>query len=125
MSRAGFEYVNVIKIKHTADEIMAIFPTAPNAPQSAIRLKQAIAVFLSKYNLSTGIGIHHGYLVERLIDSRDVKIYDVIGDTINTAKRICDQSRGNEILVFQQCYLQLKGSSFSRRTKVNTSKGKK
>ncbi|MGK5092802.1 adenylate/guanylate cyclase domain-containing protein [Deltaproteobacteria bacterium TL4] len=97
----------VIKTKHTADEIMAVFPTEQNALESAIKINKEISAFLKPYELSAGIGIHQGELVEGLIGSKDVKMYDVIGDTVNTAKRICDQALGGEILISQEVYAKL------------------
>ena len=99
---------SVIKTKHTADEIMAIFPAEMDAVSSAVRLNHEIGNFLKPFNLTAGIGIHNGYLVEGLIGSKEVKMYDIIGDTVNTGKRICDQALGGEILVSQAIFDKLK-----------------
>jgi len=115
----------VIKTKHTADEIMAIFPNEQSAIQSAIQLNQEISSFLKAYNLSAGIGIHQGYLVEGLIGSKDVKMYDVIGDTVNTAKRICDQAKGDEILISQKIYTKLSTVVTVHEPKLLNAKGKR
>lgn len=85
---------DVIKVKHTGDEIMAIFPTAWRATPVALALREKIDGLLSRYGLAAGIGVHQGELVEGLIGSKDVKAYDVIGDTVNTGKRISDQLLG-------------------------------
>jgi class 3 adenylate cyclase len=57
---------------------------------------------LARHDLSAGTGLHWGPLMEGAMGGRDVKAYDVIGDTVNTAKRLCDQAKGNEILVSAQ-----------------------
>ncbi|GAK50395.1 adenylyl cyclase class-3/4/guanylyl cyclase [Candidatus Moduliflexus flocculans] len=95
---------SVIKVKHTGDEIMAVFPTAADAVKTAFRFQQTIGVLLQEYELSAGIGLHAGDLVEGLIGSQQVKAYDIIGDTVNTAKRICDQAKGREILISESVY---------------------
>ncbi|MDD2815855.1 MAG: adenylate/guanylate cyclase domain-containing protein [Thiotrichaceae bacterium] len=36
--------------------------------------------------------------------SHKVKAYDIIGDTVNTAKRICDAAARGELLISEQAY---------------------
>jgi len=115
---------SVIKTKHTADEIMAIFPTELDAVSSAIRLNHEISDFLKPFELTAGIGIHCGFLVEGLIGSKEVKMYDIIGDTVNTGKRICDQALGSEILVSRPVYDKLKESLVCDEPRMLTAKGK-
>lgn len=88
-----------IKIKHTGDEIMAVFAAPEDAVHAALAARDATAPLLSRLGLAAGTGIHTGVLVEGLLGSRDVKGYDVIGDTVNTAKRLCDQAQAGEVLV--------------------------
>ena len=90
---------NVIKIKFAADEVMAIFPDAQRAAATALGLRPAFERMLAEYNLGAGIGLNTGRLVEGLLGSKDVKVYDVIGDTVNTAKRIEGAAARAEILV--------------------------
>jgi adenylate cyclase len=42
-----------------------------------------------------------------LIGSKNLKLYDIIGDTVNTAKRICDQAKGDELLITEAVYRDL------------------
>jgi adenylate cyclase len=102
-----WEGASVIKVKHTADEIMAVFPTAQDAVDTAIRLNQTMGAFLHQHGLSAGIGMHQGELVEGLIGSKHLKLYDIIGDTVNTTKRICDQAKGDELLITEAVYQNL------------------
>lgn len=120
-----WEETTVIKVKHTGDEILAVFATAEDALRTAIQLREAIETFLRAYGLSAGIGLHCGQLVEGLIGSRQVKAYDIIGDTVNTGKRICDQAAGGEILVSQACYTKIRDLVTAAEPKVITAKGKK
>ncbi|MBU2512745.1 adenylate/guanylate cyclase domain-containing protein [bacterium] len=115
---------DVIKTKHTADEIMAVFPSEYGAIKAVVQLNQEISVFLKRFDLSAGIGIHQGYLVEGLIGSEDVKMYDVIGDTVNTAKRICDQAGGGEILISQEVYAKLETVVTAHEPRFLKAKGK-
>lgn len=88
-----------IKFKLTADEIMAVFPSAASAAYASLELSKRINELLSKNNLGAGIGLHSGLLVEGLLGSAGVKFYDVIGDTVNTAKRIESAALAGEILI--------------------------
>jgi hypothetical protein len=48
--------------------------------------------------LGAGIGLHWGPVVEGLIGGRLIKQFDVVGDTVNTAKRIEGEAAPGEIL---------------------------
>ena len=54
---------------------------------------------LAPCGLMAGIGVHSGPVVEGLLGSAGLKGYDVIGDTVNTAKRIEGAAGGGEVLV--------------------------
>lgn len=87
-----------IKFKLSADEVMAVFPTPQDAATAAQELLAEIGELLGGHGLGAGIGIHAGPLVEGLLGS-GVKFYDVIGDTVNTAKRIESAAGAGEALV--------------------------
>lgn len=110
-----WEHSDAIKVKLTGDEIMIVFQTPSNAIQVAIQLKQAISQLLKHYDLSIGIGIHTGLLVEGLLGSNRVKTYDIIGDTVNTAKRICDTATRDEVLISETVYQALHPSTTQAR----------
>lgn len=97
---------HLIKTKYTGDEIMLVMSDAKNAIQLAQLLSKKLNAFLKDFSLGTGIGIHCGFLVEGLLGSQKVKAYDVIGDTVNTAKRICDHAISGEILVSENLWLK-------------------
>lgn len=88
-----------IKFKLTADEIMAVFPSVESAAYASLELSKQINQLLSKNNLGAGIGLHSGLLVEGLLGSAGVKFYDVIGDTVNTAKRIESAALAGDVLI--------------------------
>jgi class 3 adenylate cyclase len=89
----------VIKYKFTADEVMAVFLDADEAVRAACDLQESITRTLLKRELGAGIGIHTGLLVEGLLGGQNVRFYDVIGDTVNTAARIEKIAKAGEIWV--------------------------
>jgi class 3 adenylate cyclase len=89
----------VIKYKFTADEVMAVFLSPQEAILAARHLRDAMATALSVYNLGAGIGIHTGLLVEGLLGSKNLRFYDAIGDTVNTAQRIESAADAGEIWI--------------------------
>lgn len=97
----------VIKTKHNADEILLVFSDPGSAVKAALDLRQESRKLLGSFGLSAGIGIHYGDVVEGLIGSGEIKGYDVIGDVVNTAKRICDQAAGGEILISHEIFQAL------------------
>lgn len=89
----------IIKFKFSADEVMAVFPSASKAAGAARDLNGAFSALLKPHELGAGIGIHAGPLVEGLLGGGGVKFYDVIGDTVNTAKRIEGAAKAGEVLI--------------------------
>jgi adenylate cyclase len=92
----------VIQFKFTADEVMAFFESPRDALRTALSLQQDMANVLTSYDLQAGVGIHTGPVVEGLFGSNEFKRYDVIGDTVNTAKRICSAAAGGELLISEK-----------------------
>ena len=89
----------VIKFKFSADEALAVFATADQGVAAAQELRDRIRPVLAKEGLQAGLGLHTGPVVEGLLGSTEVKFYDVIGDTVNTAKRIESASTNFEVLI--------------------------
>ncbi|NCP86220.1 MAG: adenylate/guanylate cyclase domain-containing protein [Anaerolineae bacterium CG_4_9_14_3_um_filter_57_17] len=102
---------HVIKLKFSADEVLAVFPEVDDSLQSAIKLRLQIANLLNRHDLGVGIGIHSGAIVEGMVGSKDIKFYDVIGDTVNTAKRLETSAASGEILISDAVRLAL-GQTF-------------
>jgi class 3 adenylate cyclase len=65
---------------------------------AAHALRGALGPQLAAFGLSAGFGIHAGPVIEGLLGSASVKAFDVLGDTVNVAKRLCDAAAGGEIL---------------------------
>ena len=88
-----------IRIKYTADEALLVFAEPALALAAARALREALVPHLAPFGLSAGFGIHAGPVIEGLLGSESVKAFDVLGDTVNVAKRLCDAASGGEILV--------------------------
>lgn len=89
----------VLKLKFSADEVLAVFASARDSAACALALSHAAGSALAPWGLQAGIGVHFGPVVEGLVGSAGVKGYDVIGDTVNTAKRIEGAAGGGEVLL--------------------------
>lgn len=103
VERAAAGVAPAIKIKFTADEALVVMADADQAVQAARAIRTALAGFLDRHGLGGGTGVHFGPTVQGLLGSGDVRQFDVIGDTVNVAKRLCDQAAAGEILVSEQC----------------------
>ncbi|HUX20210.1 MAG TPA: adenylate/guanylate cyclase domain-containing protein, partial [Spirochaetia bacterium] len=90
---------DAVKLNFTADEVMAPFESPEDAAHAALALRPAIDDLLSHLGLSAGIGINTGPVIQGLIGSTSVKSYNVIGDAVNTAKRIESSTAGGAIMV--------------------------
>jgi adenylate cyclase len=115
----------LIKTKYTGDEIMLVMDDSNSAIKLAQLLSKKLNTFLKDFSLGTGIGIHCGFLVEGLLGSQKVKAYDVIGDTVNTAKRICDHAMSGEILLSETIWLKCSDSYICEQKKQVKVKGKR
>jgi class 3 adenylate cyclase len=89
---------SVIKAKMSADEVLLVLPddaSALPALQQALRAAQAA---VQPVGLSAGAGAWIGTVVEGFFGARSSPVHDVIGDTVNTAKRLCDQAPAGILL---------------------------
>ncbi len=94
-----FDRHQVIKYKFTADEVMAVFISAEDALLAARELRLQAENALQKNDLGAGIGVHTGTLVEGLLGGKNIRFYDVIGDTVNTTQRIESAAGAGEIWI--------------------------
>jgi class 3 adenylate cyclase len=96
-----------ISVKLIADEIMLVFPGVVEAIRSARAMCSSIGQELARQNLKAGVGLHYGEVVEGLIGTSSHQRYDLLGENVNTAKRLCDCATGGEVLISQQALSQL------------------
>lgn len=114
-----------IKWKFTADEVMAVFVRPEDAVQAALALQKHISPELELHRLGAGVGLHTGPVIEGLLGSAQVKFYDVIGDTANTASRIENAAAGGEILISTETYQALEPPPPVSETRQLALKGKR
>ncbi len=119
-----FHQHHIIKWKLSADEVMAIFAQPNEALSAALQLQRRVSDLLAREQLGAGIGMHYGLVVEGLLGSSGIKFYDVIGDTVNTAKRIESAARNGEILVSEEMYRACDSRMLQPTTRVIQAKGK-
>jgi adenylate cyclase len=114
----------VLLAKLSADEIMLVVADAAESIRTAIDLRAKTEEALAAYGLSAGIGINGGVLIEGVIGSQQKKAYEVIGDPVNVASRICKGAQGGEILVSDTVLRDLNDPVDVERSFSITAKGK-
>ena len=105
--------------KFIGDAIMAVFKGEfhlDRAIDAALAICEKVnklpAVGDMKFKPKVSIGIHSGEMISGNIGSASLKRldYTVIGDTVNTAARLQDAAKENQILISETCYEQVKES---------------
>lgn len=88
----------MIKSKMSGDEVLLVLEANDRAlPVMQAALKAAIQA-LQPVQLSAGAGLWVGPVVEGFFGAHEAPVHDVIGDTVNTAKRLCDHAASGELL---------------------------
>jgi adenylate cyclase len=132
-----FKYGGTID-KFVGDEIMAIFGApitrdddATRAVQAAIDMQKEVKRLEQQWSndstkaFSIGIGINSGEVIAGNIGSKKHMDYTVIGDAVNTAKRLESRALKNQILVSCNVFNMINGGyEFKKIGKVQV-KGKK
>ncbi|WP_233258629.1 adenylate/guanylate cyclase domain-containing protein [[Phormidium] sp. ETS-05] len=98
-----------LRITLTADEIMAIYASPSEAIGAARAMQQAAHPILSSHQLGAGCALHYGNVIEGLFGSEDVRTYTVIGDVVNTAKRLESATPAGEITISDAVYQLIQG----------------
>ncbi len=93
-----------LKVSLTADEVMAIYPTSEMAVKAAQNMQEKASLLLEKYNLGAGCAVHYGNVVEGFFGSDEVRTYTVLGDVVNTAKRLESSTPAGEITISDSVY---------------------
>jgi class 3 adenylate cyclase len=88
----------------TADEIMTRFADPQTALHAAFDLQKTLKPLLRSFNLAVGIGLHQGEVIEGLMGSESTRKYDIIGDAVNTAKRLESAAGRGEIIISTPIY---------------------
>ncbi len=104
--------------KFMGDSVMAWFNAPIPQPDHAFRavraglaIRDAVVAlypeFPKKFQLSFGVGIHCGDAVLGLVGTESRLEYTAIGDSVNTAKRIQENSASGQILISSEVYAQV------------------
>jgi adenylate cyclase len=114
-----FHYEGTVD-KFMGDEIMLIWGaplTHDDDPIRSVRAALEIKAELMEFNkkrisenkeaISIGIGINTGSLVAGYIGSTQAMSYSVIGDSVNTAARLCAAAKKGQILISENTLNQL------------------
>ena len=105
--------------KFMGDAIMAWFNAPIPQPDHTLRaVKTAVAIresvenlykqLASDAHLSFGVGVHFGDAVLGLIGTEKRLEYTAISDTVNTAKRLQENSAKNQIIISKEAYERVK-----------------
>jgi len=93
-----------LRITLTADEIMAIYATPGQGVAAAKYMCQVAQIILKRHGLGAGCAVHCGHVIEGLFGSKDVRTYTVIGDVVNTAKRLESATPAGAITISDEVY---------------------
>ena len=103
---------------------MTRFPSPQAALDTALNLQKELAPLLAESNLAVGIGLHTGEIIEGLMGSDTTRKYDIIGDAVNTAKRLESAAGRGEIVVSETTYRALDRPVAATETRTLQVKGK-
>ncbi len=95
---------NPLRISFTADEVMVIYRTPEQAVRAAQAMQRVTKTVLSPYGLGAGCAVHCGQVIEGLFGGDDVRTYTVIGDVVNTAKRLEGLTAAGDITISDSVY---------------------
>lgn len=105
--------------KFIGDEVMGVFKDEyhlDKAIEASLRILDAVKNIepqgFKKYHPGVAIGINSGEVISGNIGSAEIKRldYTVVGDVVNTAKRLQSIARENEIIIPEACYEKVKHS---------------
>jgi adenylate cyclase len=121
--------------KFLGDAVMAWYNAPVQQPDHSLRaVKSALALRAAieklhaqlppEAHLNFGVGIHYGDAVLGWIGTEKRLEFTAIGDSINTAKRIQENSAKNQILLSRAVYERVKKQVHAQRCPPMTVKGK-
>ncbi len=121
--------------KFMGDAVMAWFNApipqedhALRAVRAALGIRDRIralhASLPPEYHLAFGVGVHYGEALLGLVGTEKRLDYTAIGDSVNTAKRIQENSAANQILISREVYVQVAARVEAREAPPVHAKGK-
>jgi adenylate cyclase len=122
--------------KFLGDAVMAWFNAPIPQPDHALRairaaigIRDAVSALTQEIppelHLSFGVGIHYGEVVLGLVGTETRLEYTAIGDSVNTAKRIQENSAAGQILISAEVYHQVADCVQARKVDAIHAKGKR
>lgn len=88
-----------MKVKLSGDEALLVFPLGEASVDAACGGLAAARTALAPWGLDAGAGLWQGPVIEGFFGARDAPVHDVIGDSVNTAHRLCSQARAGQMLL--------------------------
>ena len=88
----------LIKSKMSGDEVLLVLRADADALPIMLTALRAALLAVQPLQLSAGAGLWIGPVVEGFFGAPEAPVHDVIGDTVNTAKRLCDHAEGGQLL---------------------------
>jgi len=119
--------------KFIGDSIMALFNSPQDEPEHAFKaVKTAVemqeaCVKLQKEGLpkiQIGIGVFTGKAVVGNMGSKQRQEFTALGDTVNTASRLCGVAEGGQVIIGESTYEQCKDRIIARKLPPLKVKGK-
>ena len=89
---------DLIKSKMSGDEVLLVLRADQRALSTMQTALRAAIDAVQPLQLSAGAGLWVGPVVEGFFGAQAAQIHDVIGDTVNTAKRLCDHAQPGQLL---------------------------
>lgn len=113
--------------KFIGDAVMAIFNAPHNvkdhelmAFETAIEIQKEI----QKWNqIEVGIGLNSGEAIVGNVGSKKMMDYTAIGNTVNTASRLEEQTKGGDIIISESIYGKIKFNYKSKKPEKVVLKG--
>lgn len=129
-----FKYEGTLD-KFIGDEIMAVWGAPighPDDTERAVRCAIEMQATLNAFNrhrapddtLQIGIGLNSGELIAGYMGSTKSMNYTVMGDTVNTASRICSAAGPGEIVIGQNTFHQVQNIIEAEQLSPTSLKGK-
>jgi PAS domain S-box-containing protein len=121
--------------KFVGDAVMAFFNAPDDQPdhvlraaRAALKMRNRIAAVRDDmpeaFRMQFRIGVHCGEAVVGLVGHKDRLDYTVIGDTVNTAKRIEDQGLPGTVVISDVAYQHLREYALIANTRTLQLKGR-
>ncbi|MDO8543634.1 MAG: adenylate/guanylate cyclase domain-containing protein [Opitutaceae bacterium] len=88
------------------------------------KLRVELGRLLQTWELGLGVGVHTGVVIEGLMGGADVKAYRFVGDTVNTARRICSEARPGQLMLSEMAFAQAASITVAEAATEVVMKGK-